>query len=175
MGTAMVLLFAFCFIQRASKTASSRASLLNLAGPGHQDHTLLGEFFRENSVKRVRVLVANRPRMMRELVLSTISDQPDIEIVGEVEDEGTLTEVVEQVQPDVLILAISEPEKSLGQCGFLLGRYPQMRILALTPEQNLGVFYWAIVDIRSKQLECSMAGILNAVLERPVLVAGARN
>jgi AmiR/NasT family two-component response regulator len=121
-------------------------------------------------VKRVRVLVANRPRMMRELVMATISDQPDIEIVGEVADERDLTEVVEQLQPDVLILSMSEPEKSTGQCGFLLGRYPQMRILALEPERNRGIFYWAFVDMRTKPLESSEAGILNAVRERPVLV-----
>ena len=126
-------------------------------------------------MKRVRVLVANRPRLMRELVLATISDKPDIEIVGEVVDENNLIEVVEQVQPDVLILAIDEQQKRLGQCGFLLGRYPQMRILALAPEQNLGIFYWAIIDIRTKPLESSEAGILNAVRERPVLVGAAQN
>jgi DNA-binding NarL/FixJ family response regulator len=126
-------------------------------------------------VKRVRVLVANRPRLMRELVMATISDQPDIEVVGEVSDGGDLTEMVEQAQPDVLILAMDEPEKRSGQCGFLLGRYPQMRILALAPEQNVGIFYWAIVDIRTRPLESSEAGILNAVRERPVLVGTARN
>jgi DNA-binding NarL/FixJ family response regulator len=126
-------------------------------------------------VKRVRVLVANRPRLMRELVMATISEQPDIEVVGEVTDESDLTEIVEQVQPDVLILAMNEPEKSLGLCGFLLGRYPQMRILALAPEQNRGIFYWAIVDIRTKPLESSEAGILNALRERPVLVGAVQN
>lgn len=126
-------------------------------------------------MKRVRVLVANRPRLMRELVMATISEQPDIEVVGEVTDESDLTEIVEQVQPDVLILAMNEPEKSLGLCGFLLGRYPQMRILALAPEQNRGIFYWAIVDIRTKPLESSEAGILNALRERPVLVGAVQN
>jgi AmiR/NasT family two-component response regulator len=126
-------------------------------------------------VKRVRVLVANRPRLMRELVMATISDQPDIEVVGEVADGSDLIEAVEQVQPDVLILAMDEPEKRIGQCGFLLGRYPQMRILALAPEQNLGIFYWASVDIRTKPLESSEAGILNAVRERAVLVGATRH
>jgi len=126
-------------------------------------------------VKRVRVLIANRHRLMRELLMATISDQPDIEVVGEVADGDDLTEMVEQVQPDVLILAMEKPEMRPGQCGFLLGRYPQMRILALAPEQNVGTFYWAIVDIRTKPLESSEAGILNAVRERPVLVGSARN
>lgn len=126
-------------------------------------------------MKRVRVLVANRPRLMRELVMATISDQPDIEIVGEVADEDQLVEAVEQVQPDVLILAMDDPEKRVGQCGFLLGRYPQMKILALAPEQNRGTYYWASIDIRTKPVESSEAGILNAVRERPLLVGAAQN
>ena len=126
-------------------------------------------------MKRVRVLVANRPRLMRELIMTTIADQPDIEIVGEVADAGDLTEAVEQVRPDVLILAMDDPEKHRAQCGFLLGRYPGMRILALAPEQNRALFYWAILDIRTKSLESSEAGILNAVRERPALVGLAQN
>ena len=126
-------------------------------------------------MKRVRVLVANRPRLMRELVLATIAEQPDIEIVGEIGDEGDLAEVVEQVRPDVLVLAMEEPEKRPSQCGFLLGRYPDMRILSLAPEQNRALFYWAIVDIRTRPLESSEAGILQAIRERPVLVGVARN
>ena len=38
--------------------------------------------------KPIRVLVANRPRLMRETILATFADQPDIEIVGEVADES---------------------------------------------------------------------------------------
>jgi AmiR/NasT family two-component response regulator len=126
-------------------------------------------------VKRVRVLIANRPRLIRELIVATISDQPDIEIVGEVDDEGDLAEVVEHVRPDVLIMAMDEPEKCLGQCGFLVGRYPHMRILALAPEQNRALFFWAIVDIRTKPMESSEAGILNAVRAQPALVGIAPN
>jgi AmiR/NasT family two-component response regulator len=126
-------------------------------------------------VKRVRVLIANRPRLMRELLMATIADQPDIEIVGEIHDEADLAEVVEQVRPDVLIVAMDEPEKRLGQCGFLLGRYPHMKILALAPEQNRALFYWAIVDIRTRPMESSEAGILSAVREQPALVGLAEN
>jgi DNA-binding NarL/FixJ family response regulator len=42
---------------------------------------------------------------MRELVMATVADQPDIEVVGEVQNEGDLVEIVEQVSPDVLIIA----------------------------------------------------------------------
>lgn len=126
-------------------------------------------------MKRVRVLVANRPRLMRELVLAVIADQPDIEVIGEVPDESQLAEAIEDAQPDILILALDEADKRVAQCGFLLGRYPQMKILALAPEQNRGVFYWATVDVRTKPLESSEAGILSALRERPSLVGAVHN
>ena len=125
-------------------------------------------------MKHVRVLVANRPRLMREMVLTTIADQPDIEIVGDVERVSNLAELVDQVQPDVLIVALDEHENGTGECGFLLGRYPRMKILALAPERNCGIFYWAIADIRSKQVESSQAGILSALRDSPSVVGAAR-
>lgn len=125
-------------------------------------------------MKRVRVLVANRPRLMREIVLATIADQPDIEVVGDLEQTANLTEIVEQVQPDVLIVALDDQEKRTGECGFLLGRYPRMRILALAPERNLGTLYWAIVDIRTKPVESSEAGVLSALRDVPSVVGAAR-
>lgn len=125
-------------------------------------------------MKRVRVLVANRPRLMREMVLATIADQADIEIVGDVGEAANLAEIVDQVRPDVLIVALDEPERQPGERGFLLGRYPRMRILALAPEQNRGLFYWAVVDIRSKPVESSEAGILSALRDAPMLVGALR-
>lgn len=126
-------------------------------------------------MKRVRVLVANRPRLMRELVLAVIADQPDIEVVGEVQEESALAEAIDEAQPDVLILALDDAGKSIAQCGFLLGQHPHMKILALAPEQNRGLFYWAIVDVRTKSLESSEAGILNALRERPSLVGAVHS
>jgi AmiR/NasT family two-component response regulator len=128
----------------------------------------------ENHLKRVRVLVANRPRLMREMLMATIADQPDIEIVGEVVRDEDLNEAVEQTQPDVLIVALQEPERPLGQCGFLLGLYPRMRILALAPEQNRGIYYWAMIDIRNRPVESSEAGVLSAIRDKPGLVGMAK-
>lgn len=125
-------------------------------------------------MKRVRVLVANRPRLMREMVLATIADQPDIDVVGTVGESDNLAEIVDQVRPDILIVALEEPERQPGERGFLLGRYPRMRILALAPEQNRGLFYWAVVDIRSKPVESSEAGILSALRDAPMLVGTVR-
>jgi chemotaxis response regulator CheB len=101
---------------------------------------------------------------MRELVLATIADQPDIEVVGEV------AEIIEELQPDALILALNNPETDSALCGFLLGRYPQMRILSLAPERNEGIYFWAVVDIHFKRLESSEANVLDALRTRPPFV-----
>jgi DNA-binding NarL/FixJ family response regulator len=121
-------------------------------------------------VQKIRVLVANRPRLMRELVLATIGDQPDIEMVGEAENDQEITELVERTRPDFLIIATEYPEARPEICGFLLGRYPSMRILALAPGQQDSTFYWAFVDIRSRAIPTSEDGILSAVRNRGELV-----
>lgn len=124
-------------------------------------------------MKRIRVLVANQPRLIRELIMATIADQPDIELVGEVGKREHLADAVAQSRPDVLIVAMDEHENPV-QYGFLLGRYPEMRILALAPEQNRALFYWASVDIRSKPLESSEDGILGAMRQVAPTVGLAR-
>jgi chemotaxis response regulator CheB len=126
-------------------------------------------------LKRVRVLVANRPRLMRDLVLAVIADQPDIEVIGELQDENQLADAIEEARPDILILTLDDADKRAAQCGFLLGRNPRMRILVLAPEQNRGLFYWAAVDIRTKPLESSEAGILSALRDFPSRVGTTTN
>jgi DNA-binding NarL/FixJ family response regulator len=121
-------------------------------------------------VAKTKVLVANRPRLMRELVLATIGDQPDFEIVGETENESEITEMVERMRPDYLIVGREESDVRPGLCGFLLGRYPQMKILAVGAASG-SVFYWAFVDIRTRTVETSEEGMLNALRGRSELVS----
>lgn len=123
-------------------------------------------------MKRVRVLVAYQPRLMRELVMAMMADQSDIEVIGEVLEEARIAEAAEQARPDVLLLALESPEKHSALCGFLLGRYPEMRILALAPERNRGIHYWAAIEIRSEELESCEATVLQALRTRPPSVSG---
>jgi D-glycero-alpha-D-manno-heptose-7-phosphate kinase len=58
---------------------------------------------------------------MRELVMATIADQPDIEVVGEVQNESDLADIVEQARPDVLIIAMDERAFNITRFG--LGRH----------------------------------------------------
>ncbi len=122
--------------------------------------------------KPVRVLVAIRSRLIRELVLATLADQPDIEIVGEVQDDAEIPAAVENSYPAFLILAMDRPEQRPSLCDSLLRQYPEMKILALAPEHNSAVFYWASLDIHSHRVETSEEGILSALRGRTHAAGG---
>jgi len=111
----------------------------------------------------IRVLVANRPRLIRELVMATISDQPDIEIVGEIEKESEITSAVEQSRPDFLIVALDKSRRLPTFCEAILQEHPQIKVIAISPDRNSTVFYWASLRIESNQIEASEAGVLGAL------------
>lgn len=115
---------------------------------------------------RIRILVANQPRLMRELVLATIADQPDIEIVGEIIEGSEIQRAVEQTKPEFLIVTLEKGDRLPTICELLLGMYPHMKIIAIAPDRNTTIFYWAAVDIRSNRIEASEAGVLNTLREK---------
>ena len=120
----------------------------------------------------IRVVVANRPRLMRELVLESLIDQPDIEVVGEIKGEDEIVDAVERMHPEFLVIALDESNQRPPLCDILLRRYPEMKILALAPERNCSIFYWASFDIHEGPVEASEVGILNTLRSKGLCVGG---
>jgi hypothetical protein len=121
-------------------------------------------------VQKIKVVVANRPRLMRDLVLATISDQPDIEIVAVSDDEAALLEILERERPEFLIISLTQSDDRPRICDELLERFPHLRVLALAAERDSSIFYWVSLDIRSNRIENSETGILNALRGRDPIV-----
>lgn len=121
-------------------------------------------------MKTVRVLVANRPRLMRELVSTTISDQPDIEIVGEVVEESQIEAAVTEKNPDFLIVALGESDRLPEPCNELLVKYPKLRIIAIAPDRNSSLFYRALLNVEASQIEASEQGVLDTLRGKTQLV-----
>jgi DNA-binding NarL/FixJ family response regulator len=115
--------------------------------------------------KAFRVLVANRPKLMRELILSTFAGQPDIEIVGEVANEDEIPRRVSETQPDFLFIALDEPGKRPRICDAIFRHHPKVRIIAIAPRQNCSVYYWASLDIHANDIEASEESILSTIRE----------
>jgi chemotaxis response regulator CheB len=118
--------------------------------------------------KVIRVLVANRPRLMRELILTTFADQPDIEIVGEVGEESEISESIKRTLPNFVVIALDHPGTRPHICDELLRKHPEVRVIAVAPEKNYIVYYWASFDIHSNNIEASEEGMLNAMRRRMV-------
>ena len=114
-------------------------------------------------VKTFRVLVANKPKLMRELILETLAEQPWIEIVGEVADEADIHESVQKNSPDLLVVTAEEHGKRPDICDTLFHHFPELRIIAVAPRENYTVCYWASLDIHSGDIESSEEGLLTAV------------
>ncbi len=123
--------------------------------------------------KSIRVLVANHPRLMREIVLTTFADQPDIEIVGEVADESQISESVRKTLPNFVVIALDQPGRRPRICDVLLREHPEVRVIAVAPERNSIVYYWASLEIHSNNIEASEEGMLGAM--RRKLVANGTN
>lgn len=100
---------------------------------------------------------------MRELVLATIGDQSDIDIVGEVEDEAAIAEAVAAKQPDFLIVALEKSNRLPAICDLVLQQNPRLKVIAIAPDRNSTVFYWTSLEIKSHRIEASEDGVLSAL------------
>lgn len=114
-------------------------------------------------MKNIRVLVANQPRLMRELVLATIGDQPDIEIVGEIDNEMEMEKAIAITRPDFVIVALDRSNRLPVVCDLALQRNPHIKVIAVAPERNSTMFYWASLEIKSHRIEASEDGVLGAL------------
>ena len=113
--------------------------------------------------KTTRVLVANRPRLMREVILAALADQPDVEIVGEVSDEAEILPQVEATLPDLLVIGLDENEQRPPICERVLREYPALRIIAVASRKDRTLYFWASFDIHCTDIESSVAGIMSVV------------
>jgi DNA-binding NarL/FixJ family response regulator len=113
--------------------------------------------------KPARILVANRPKLMREVILGALAGQPGIEIVGEVSDEAEILERVRATLPDLLVIALDENEQRPAICERVLRDHPELRVIAVASRKDRTLYFWASFDIHCADIESSAAGILSAV------------
>jgi AmiR/NasT family two-component response regulator len=113
----------------------------------------------------IRVLVANRPKLMRDLIVSIVAEQPDMELVGEVseEEEVDIAERIRQTMPDLVVVALDDPKRRPELCDIVLSQYPGTSVIAVPPQANRCVCYWTVNNVESRDIELSERGFLTAV------------
>lgn len=120
----------------------------------------------------VRVLVASRPRLLRELMLSTLSEQAGINIVGEADNEKDVPSLVAETKPDFLLIALDESRKRPALCDLLLRKFPSLKIIAVAANTNVGIFYWASFEIHSSTMEASEEALLEVMRAKSARAEG---
>jgi AmiR/NasT family two-component response regulator len=113
--------------------------------------------------RQKRVLVANRPKLMREIVIEACAGQADIEIVGEVAEDSDIMSRIDETQPDFLFIALEDPEKRPPICDAILRLRPKLGIIAVGAHSNHTVKYWATFNIHRSVIEASEEAILGVI------------
>ena len=112
-------------------------------------------------MKKIRILLANRPQMMRELVREMINRQNDMEVVGEVLNPLDLLVAVREVEVDAVILALKN-SRDVGLCSHLLSEYPNLTIVGLTSHGE-NAFIEQLCPRRVEIVDPSEKSILSAL------------
>ncbi|GAC1701344.1 MAG: hypothetical protein NVS9B4_04460 [Candidatus Acidiferrum sp.] len=109
------------------------------------------------------MLVAITPRLIRDLVLTSLADQPDIEVVGEIWEESKIGVTLAETNPDFLVISLEASNKRPEICDRALVSHPQMKILAIASDRDSVMYYWLPPTIRSAAIATSEGGVLSAL------------
>jgi DNA-binding NarL/FixJ family response regulator len=87
----------------------------------------------------VKVLIVDDHKVVRDGVRYMLADEPDIEIVGDVESAATMFEVVDSEPVDVVLLDIRMPEMTgLAALERLVVEFPQVKVLMMSMHDQPG-------------------------------------
>lgn len=82
----------------------------------------------------IRIVIADDHHLVRTALANFLADEPDIQIVGQIGHGGELLiALLEQHQPDVLLLDVKMPNHDLNETlKVVLGRFKEIHILVLS-------------------------------------------
>jgi two-component system response regulator NreC len=88
---------------------------------------------------RLRILLAEDHSMVREGLKALINSQADLEVVGEAGDGRAAIQMVEELQPDIVVVDVSMPRLNGQQAtSKILQACPLVKVLALTRHTDTG-------------------------------------
>jgi len=84
-------------------------------------------------MNRIRVLLAEDHTIVRKGLRSLLDDETEIEVVGEAEDGQQAIELVQRVQPDVVLMDITMPVLNGPEATRQIKKlFPQVKVVVLT-------------------------------------------
>lgn len=81
----------------------------------------------------IRIVLADDHQLFRQGVRALLAEAPDLKIVGETGDGAQVAQLIEKLDPDVLVLDIAMPERSgLDVAREVIKAHPRCRVLILS-------------------------------------------
>lgn len=91
---------------------------------------------------RIRILVADDHAIVREGVHQLLSQEPDIEVVGEAADGAQAVDLARKLRPDLVLMDIGMPGMNgLEATRVLKAEQPQTDVLVLTMQEGEDYFF----------------------------------
>ncbi len=108
----------------------------------------------------IRVMLAEMPRLLRDLVSAAISSQPDMLVTDEVPDANVLADLVGRERPDGVV--VGRPLDRLDPAHErVLWAHPRVRLLGLGDGRSAAVY--ALRPVRGAVPELTVASLLAEV------------
>lgn len=84
-------------------------------------------------MSRTRVLLADDHALVRSGLRSLLQAQPDLEVVGEVEDGAAVVEACQRLKPDVVVMDLAMPGRGgISATEDLRAECPEIKVVVLT-------------------------------------------
>ena len=97
---------------------------------------------RAEAARPIRVLLADDHALFRDGVRALLEHEPDIEVVGEVEDGRAAIEQALALRPDIVLMDITMPHiDGIEATRQIVAQAPHVRVLVLTMHDNEDVFF----------------------------------
>ncbi len=113
----------------------------------------------------IRVAVANQPRMMRDLIATSLAQEEDVEVVAQISDEAEISRLIEEIKPEFLIVSMDARRFGPSAREDILQRHPELQIIALASDGNSFTLLSASDGIRSvvyKEPEAEILDVLRS-------------
>jgi len=88
-------------------------------------------------VDKIRVLIANHPIMVPDIVRRLVDEQDDMEVVGDCRGPMKILQETGRANADAVIL-IQEGEREPGICSQLLAVYPDLVVMSIDRDLTAG-------------------------------------
>jgi chemotaxis response regulator CheB len=92
-----------------------------------------------NPVKRIRVLLARMPALLRDILHHVVESAPDMTIVGQITDSD-LAGAAKRLRADAILVA-EDTREGAGEYTQLLLRRPKLKVLAIGNEGRNGTLH----------------------------------